>query len=265
MIEKLFEELAAIPQIEAMALGGSRAGDEFDEKSDYDLYLYCTAPIDTEVRRMILEKYCAYMEIGNSFWETEDNCVLNNGVDIDILYRNLNDFTTQVSNVVERFQASNGYTTCMWHNLITCKIIYDSAGRLTKTKERFSVPYPAALKKNIIDRNMKLLCDAMPAYRSQIEKAIKRNDIVSIGHRTTAFMESYFDIIFAMNELTHPGEKRLVELCKKRCTLLPRNFEENIERLYAHMFSVTEKVNSDIEDIIFELKNILGESINEKH
>lgn len=262
MIENLFEELAALPQIEAMALGGSRAGDEFDEKSDYDLYLYCTAPIDTEVRKMILEKYCSYMEIGNSFWETEDNCVLNNGIDIDILYRDLNDFTTQVSNVVERFQASNGYTTCMWHNLITCKIIYDSAGRLTNAKERFSVPYPTALKKNIIDRNMKLLCDAMPAYRFQIEKAIRRNDIVSIGHRTTAFMESYFDIIFAMNELTHPGEKRLVELCKKNCRILPDKFEENIQKLFSDLFNNSKSVINDIDEIIVNLKNTYkGEKI----
>ena len=31
--------------IEAIALGGSRAGAHFDETSDYDIYLYCTAPI----------------------------------------------------------------------------------------------------------------------------------------------------------------------------------------------------------------------------
>ena len=32
------------------------------------------------------------MEIGNSFWEYEDNCVLNNGIEIDILYRDMKDF-----------------------------------------------------------------------------------------------------------------------------------------------------------------------------
>lgn len=265
MIEKLFEELSALPQIEAIALGGSRAGDEFDEKSDYDVYLYCTAPVAVEARRKILEKYCSYMEIGNHFWEYEDNCVLSNGIDIDILYRNLDAFTETVAAVAERYQSSNGYTTCMWHNLVTCKIICDKNGRLEAAKQRFSIPYPAQLKENIIDRNFKLLSDAMPAYKVQISKAVKRADKVSICHRTAAFMESYFDIIFALNELTHPGEKRLVELCKKHCTLLPRNFEENIDRLYSHMFAATEKVDSDIEKIIFELKNILGGASNENN
>ena len=29
---------------------------------------------------------------------------------------------------MEQYQPSNAYTTCMWHNLVTCKIIYDTAG-----------------------------------------------------------------------------------------------------------------------------------------
>lgn len=258
MIEKLFEELAALPEIEAIALGGSRAGEVYDEKSDYDVYLYCTSAIDETVRRSILEKHCSYMEIGNQFWELEDNCVLNNGIDIDILYRDLDSFTEGVASVVEKHQAYNGYTTCMWHNLKTCKIIYDKDGRLQAVKNRFHVPYPKQLKENIIEKNMKLLSDAMPAYKLQIEKAVKREDMVSIGHRTAAFMESYFDIIWAMNELTHPGEKRLVSLCKKQCKILPANFEENINHLYEDLFTNLDRVGEDVDRIIIELKKVLS-------
>ncbi len=257
MIEKLFEELSALSEIEAIALGGSRAGEVYDEKSDYDVYLYCTSAIDEDVRRNILEKYCSYMEIGNRFWELEDNCVLNNGIDIDILYRNLDDFAEGVSSVVEGYQAYNGYTTCMWHNLKTCKIIYDRYGRLQDAKNRFDVPYPKQLKENIMEKNMKLLSDAMPAYKFQIAKAVERNDLVSVSHRTTAFMESYFDIIWAMNELTHPGEKRLVSLCKKQCKILPVDFEENINQLYADLFVDLDRVNKDIDRIIVELKKVV--------
>ena len=87
MVIELFRELSSLPQIEAIALGGSRAGSHYDENSDYDVYLYCTEPVEETVRRNILAKYCSYMEIGNQFWETEDNCTLKNGTDIDILYR----------------------------------------------------------------------------------------------------------------------------------------------------------------------------------
>lgn len=257
MVEELFKELSELDEVEAIALGGSRAGDTFDEKSDYDVYLYCTGQVAEDIRRSILAKYCSVMEIGNHFWEYEDNCTLNNGIDIDILYRNLEDFTSEVAAVVEGFQAHNGYTTCMWHNLRTCKIVYDRNGNLEKAKKRFEVPYPRQLKRNIIERNMKLLSAAMPAYQTQIAKAVKRGDAVSINHRTAAFMESYFDILFALNELTHPGEKRLVQLCKKTCRILPDRFEENIDALFRDLFTDCEKADSDIREIIVELEKVI--------
>ena len=36
-IEALFERLASLPEVEAIALGGSRAGADYDEASDYDV------------------------------------------------------------------------------------------------------------------------------------------------------------------------------------------------------------------------------------
>lgn len=258
MVQKLFAELSALEQVEAIALGGSRATEVYDEKSDYDVYLYCNAPIEEAVRKQILEKYCSVMEIGNHFWEYEDNATLKNGVDIDILYRNLDDFAKDVASVVEEYQAHNGYTTCMWHNLNNCKIIYDRCGRLALTKERFAVPYPVQLKKNIIENNRKLLHTALPAYKTQICKAVKRGDLVSVNHRTAAFMESYFDIIFALNELTHPGEKRLVQLCRRMCKILPERFEDNINQLFRDLFADCEKVPGDIEAIIEEVEKVIG-------
>ncbi len=40
MPEKLFEELAQLEQVEAVVLGGSRAGEQYDQDSDYDVYVY---------------------------------------------------------------------------------------------------------------------------------------------------------------------------------------------------------------------------------
>ena len=257
MIEGLFRDFSNLAQVEAIALGGSRAGEVFDEKSDYDIYLYCTGEVTEEEKRPILEKYCSYLELSNHFWELEDNCRLKNGMDMDILYRNLDDFVLDVASVVEQKNARNGYTTCMWHNLRTCKIVYDANGRLTEAKRRFSVPYPQELKRNIIDRNCKLLYAYMPAYLDQIRKAVKRNDLVSINHRTAAFMESYFDVIFALNEQTHPGEKRLIRLAKERCAILPNHFEENIQKLYSNLFINPEEAVTVLEEMIVELKRIL--------
>lgn len=257
MVERLFEALAGLEAVEAIALGGSRAGSHYDEKSDYDVYLYVTRPVPEAVRREILSEYCSRMEIGNHFWEAEDNCTLQGGVDIDILYRNLDDFTRDVASVVEGFQARNGYTTCMWHNLRTCKIVYDRDGRLAAAKRRFDVPYPEPLRASIIERNMRLLSGSLPSYDAQIAKAVRRGDLVSVNHRTAAFMESYFDVVFALNRLTHPGEKRLVALCRAQCAVLPEDFEENIARLYGDLFTRPERVGGDIAQMVEALGRVL--------
>lgn len=257
MVDQLFAEFSQLPQIEAIALGGSRAGTHFDAKSDYDVYLYCTAPVPEQTRREILSRYCSYMEIGNSFWELEDNCTLNNGIDIDILYRNLDDFTADVAAVVEQFQSHNGYTTCMWHNLRTCKILYDGSGRLAAAKARFDVPYPPQLKDSIIARNRKLLTGTLPAYQTQVTKALNRGDLVSVNHRISAFLESYFDIIFALNKQTHPGEKRLMTLCRQNCPILPEHFEENLNLLFASMFTDPRQTALALEAIIAEIEKLL--------
>lgn len=257
MFDALIQELSQIEAVEAIALGGSRVGEHYDATSDYDVYLYCTGPVAEDIRRGILGKYCSIMEIGNHFWELEDNCRLKNGIDMDILYRNLDDFTANVAAVVEQFQARNGYTTCMWHNLLNSKILYDRDGRLAKVKARFSVPYPEELQEAIVFRNYKLLQSSMPAYRTQISKALRRKDLVSMNHRVTAFLESYFDILFALNEQTHPGEKRLMQFCKERCQLLPARFEENLYSLFYDLYSAPDRVDNDIANIIGQLQKIL--------
>ena len=254
-VNELFEELSRLPQVEAIALGGSRATGRQDEKSDYDVYVYLTEAVAQEQRRAILEKYCGYLEIGNSFWELEDDVTLKNGIDMDIIYRNLEDFAGGIAAVVDDCNAWNGYTTCMWHNLITSRILFDRNGRLTQLQKKYQIPYPQKLKENIIANNRKLLSGMLPSFDSQIRKAENRGDLVSVNHRVTEFLASYFDLLFALNEMTHPGEKRMQQICATECSVLPEHFNENLDRLFAAMFR--EPVFPVIRDMLAELQKII--------
>lgn len=254
-VMELLKELALCPETAAVAVGGSRAAGRADEKSDYDVYVYADRAIDAETRRAILEKYCRVMEIGNHYWETEDNCTLKSGADIDIIYRNPDEFEHGVAAVVERFQAANGYTTCMWHNLMTCVTVYDRDGRLEAMKKRFDVPYPDRLRAEIIRKNRALLSGVLPSYDAQIKKAAGRGDFVSVNHRVTEFLASYFDILFALNRELHPGEKRLVAICRERCAVLPECFVESLNRLFAVMYGP--EVNEAVAGLVKELDRVL--------
>ena len=255
IFEELMRELSSIPQVEAIALGGSRATSRNDEKSDYDVYVYLKGHVEENVRRNILEKYCRYMEIGNSFWELEDDVTLNDGIDMDIIYRNMREFEKGIVSVVTDCNAWNGYTTCMWHNLITSRIIFDREGKMAALQEKYRIPYPAKLKENIISNNMKLLSGMLPSFDMQIKKAEERKDFVSVNHRVTEFLASYFDILFALNEMTHPGEKRMQSICSKECTILPEHFDANLTRLFSGMFR--EDISPVINDMVNEIKKII--------
>jgi len=254
-INKLFEELGNLSQVEAIALGGSRATGRNDAKSDYDVYVYISDSIDENERRRILGKYCRYMEIGNSFWELEDDVTLIDGIDMDIIYRNMDDFEKTISSVVMDCIPWNGYTTCMWHNLITSQIVLDKNKKLNTLQEKYRIPYPRRLKENIISNNLKLLNGMLPSFDTQIKKAEHRGDLVSVNHRITEFLASYFDIIFALNEMTHPGEKRMQSICSKECRVLPYHFDENLDRLFAGMFR--ENISPVISDMVIEIKKIV--------
>lgn len=253
----LWNEFAALPEVEAIALGGSRAGADYDEKSDYDLYIYCSSIPYESMRKRILEKCCQYMEIGNSFWELEDDCTLKDGIDIDILYRNIGDFSRTIRSVVEEYTAYNGYTTCMWHNLLHSRILYDKNGELESLQNKYQIPYPDELRDNIISKNLRLLTGNLPSYDVQIKKAFARKDMVSVNHRAAAFLESYFDIIFALNRLTHPGEKRMVQYAKEQAEILPVDFEENLNILFQNLFMDSEKAVQTLGEMIAELEKVI--------
>lgn len=230
-VEELIRRFEALPAVEAIALGGSRAAGTADASSDYDLYVYLSDELPAAERRALLKQSCSYLEIDNRYFETEDDCRLPSGAVVEIIYRDLDRFAAQLRLVLEEHHASCGYTTCMWNNLLTCKVLFDRSGRLARLRQACDIPYPEPLRQAIIQTNRELLSGRLPSYDAQLEKAMERQDLVGINHRTAEFLASYFDILFAYNRLTHPGEKRLIECCMHNCAFLPIYFEENLRAL----------------------------------
>ena len=100
----------------------------------------------------------------------------------------------------------------------------------------------------------------LPSFDMQIKKSENRGDLVSVNHRVTEFLATYFDIIFALNEMTHPGEKRMQSICSAECKLLPNNFDENLNRLFAGMFR--ENISGVINDIVCEIRKLCESELN---
>ncbi len=262
-MNRILLKLSTYPEVDAIAIGGSRATNRYDDSSDYDVYVYLNHDLREEIRTRILAPECSHLEIGNHFWELEDNGTLNCGTDFDIVYRDSNAFTEEVADVVERNRLHNSYTTCFWHNLMTCQIIHERNEMLSNLKKRFKVAYPKKLKLEIIKNHTRLLHGNTPSYDMQIKKAMMRDDYVSINHRVTEFLATYFDLLFALNETYNPGEKRLASIAKATCSKLPKDFETDMEQLFAHMYS--KEVGGIIDRMVASMLELVREEMtNEK-
>jgi len=255
----LIEELKKIDEVEGIILGGSRARDNFDKNSDYDFYIYSKTRVPKDKREEILEKYFLDYELANTYWEEEDQGTLKEiSIKVDLIYRDINWIEESLRNLIINKNVMVGYSTCIWDNFVNSKLIYDKDGELERLRQEFDVPYNEELSKKIIDKNIAVMIDTECSYTSQIIQVKKREDYIAINHRISAYLASYFDVIFAVNYIKHPGEKRLMELAKKYCKNLPKNMEKDLKELLLESnskeFQLEKKIN-EINSNLLEIVN----------
>ena len=221
-----------VAQVKAMAIGGSLASGAADNSSDIDLYAYTSSEIPMNVRTEIAMSRSDQCEIGNHFWEPGDEWIeRQTGVLVDVMFRSTSWIEEQLHRVLGRYEASIGYSTCLWHNVLHSRLLFDTDGWFVSLQEIARRPYPEPLRRAIVKKNHPILRDKHSSYYHQLKKAIERHDPVSVNHRLSVFLASYFDVVFAVNRLPHPGEKRLLRSVSEMCSRTPSGMESQIESL----------------------------------
>ncbi len=227
---------AVLPQVVAVALAGSLAANLSDEHSDLDIYVYTEAPISLDARRAIANA-CAgqddpSIEIEKPFWGSEDAWVdRESGLGVDLVYWSPEWIEEQITRTLVKHQAWMGYTTSFWYTVLHSRPVYDRDGWFGGLQRRADQPYPDPLCRAILALNYPVLRRIGSSYRHQIELAILRRDRVSVNHRVSALLASYFDIVFAVNRVPHPGEKRLIVQATRLCPALPEGMAAQVEAL----------------------------------
>lgn len=254
------QEFSRIPQVISLALAGSRTTGMANETSDFDFYIYVEQDIPLEIRIKIAGKFAKRLEINNQFWETGDEWIdLASGLGVDIMYRQPHWIEQQLEHILIAHQASVGYSTCFWWNVLTSACLYDRSNWFQKLQNQAKQPYPEPLQRAIIAKNYPILRSNISAYTQQIAKAISRQDSVSIMHRVAALLASYFDIVFAINLVPHPGEKRLLEFVKRLCSKIPTRLEEHIDNINKFLANSSTYIDllAEINALIDELEQLL--------
>jgi len=224
---------AALPEVVAVALGGSRATGAAGEGSDVDLYVYARSEPSLAARAAVAAG-SPRIELGNRAFEPGDEWLdAATGFHVDAMFRSPAWIEEELDRVLARHEARTGYTTALWHGVRTSRTLFDRAGWYAALLARAAAPYPEPLARAIVARNLPLLRRNLSSFARQLEKAALRGDAPSVNHRTAALLASAFDVLFAVNRETHPGEKRLLDLALARCPRRPPRLAEDVRALLA--------------------------------
>jgi predicted nucleotidyltransferase len=245
LVQGLAQAFGKLPQVLAVVLAGSRAAATNDLASDFDLYVYAVREVPSEFRRALLGENA---EIDNRFWEPGDEWSdPSSGAQIDIMYRSPEWIEGQLNRVLLRHEAALGYTTCFWYNIIHSEALFDPRGWYQGLRNRGRVDYPEGLRRAIVMKNWPVLRRNHSSYRHQIELALNRGDAVSVQHRVTAFLASFFDVWFALERKPHPGEKRLLSHLPEPWVSLVRVLTEaSPGTLLAHIDTLMDRIDAKL-------------------
>lgn len=232
LLDGLTAEFSALPEVAAIVLAGSRGGELCDERSDIDLYVYAEPEPSEAWRARLARKFGERASIGNHFWEPGDEWIASTtNTVVDIMYRSPTWIEAQLARVLQQHQASVGYSTCFVYNVLHSKALHDRNGWFATLQAQAAQPYPEPLRRAIVAKNHPILRGTLSSYAHQIAIALSRNDHVSVNHRIGALLASYFDILFAVNRLPHPGEKRLVAYVLEHCQKRPPDLRMQVNGL----------------------------------
>lgn len=259
LAQTIANEFAKLPEVRAVTLGGSHATGKADPTSDLDLYIYTNKEIPVETRAAIIKPRASHMELDNKFWETEDDWLEHDNRKVEVIYRG-EWLENHLKNLLDKHLAQIGYSTSIWHGVLTSIILFERDHWFTELQDKVRVPYSDKLARAIIIKNFPLLKGSIVSLTAQVYKASRRHDLVFVHNQLKGIFDSYFDVLFALNHKPHPGDKRLLNYAEEleyKPEHMARDIrkvlqERNPERLYEALKRLIDRL-----EIVLETRGLI--------
>jgi len=247
--------------VEVVALGGSRASAQEDAASDVDLYVLTSAKVPTKTRQRIVEQLggATVANLGHDYFGGGDEWLdAGTGTHLDVMYFGLEWLREQVERAMTHHQPSLGYSTAFPYTVSRAHVLHDPEGKFAALQAESRKPYPEALRQAVVRYNHPMLRGVLSSYCAQLEKAVRRGDLVSVNHRLAALLASYFDVLFALNRALHPGEKRLLAAAQTDCEKLPADMEADVSAVLGAS-AANETLLGNVNRLLDRLDTLLGQ------
>jgi hypothetical protein len=250
LLSRLVGALAAVPGIEAVALGGSRARGTATTGSDYDIGLYYrgSRPIDIAILSRIartLDDRRADAEVtslvtplgGWGPWIDGGGWLLIGGIHVDLLYRNLDRVTAAIDDahagkVEPHYQPGHPHAflpTIYAGEVAYARILNDPVGSLAILQAR-TTPYPSALAAALRRRFEWEATFALANAR----KSLDRGDVSYLAGCAFRAITCLCQVLFALNGAWLLNEKGAVAAIDGFARK-PADFSQRVAQLYADL------------------------------
>ena len=268
LAQQLADLFQGYPQVEAVTLSGSRtSGTALDAWSDIDVAVYLAeGEFPLEERQAIMDRLggATRANLKLPYWGDGDAWFsARSGVEVDLVYSSKRWAEEGLERTLRLHLPSGGYSTCTWHIVRTARILFDRNGWFAGLQAWSNQPYPPELRSAIIRHNLPILRDIIPSYRYNVEKSLPRRDLIFINNEITWLLASYFDVLFAFNNVAHPGSKRLLEQAVRLCPRLPQDMAHQVTEVLRLSGLGDAALLAAIDRLVDGLEVMLGEEAQE--
>ena len=261
LAQNIAADFAALPSVEAVWLGGSHAVGQANATSDLDLYVYTGAELPVTVRADIIKPRARVAEVGYDLWEVEDYWLEHSGLKVEAMYRRPEWETQYLDDLFTTNRAHMGFSTTGWHSIVHAHVLSDRSGWTRDLKASADRPYPGELAAAIVRLNFRVLRGTLVTHPEALAAALARGDLAFAHSRVNDILNSYFDILFALNRTLHPGAKRQLANAQ-RLRLNPRRMAEDVtDVLQSSSGQVLEKIETLLGGLeaLLEQQNLIPE------
>lgn len=255
--QSIANRFSQLSQVEAIAIAGSIVTGRANPSSDVDVYIFPITDIPPGERLSIGLEFSQDAAISDYWGPALGWFDPETGIEVEAMFFTVNWMEDLVLQPLEKYQARMGFTTSFWHTVKVSQILFDRNGWLTGLQEKTNQPYPEKLVQAIVNLNYPLLSTIHASYRIQIGKAIRRHDLIDVNRTLAEFLASYFDILFAVNRVPHPGVKRMLDILDNECEKQPLKMREQVTQLIKSASIPSDEMLGDIDRLVDELKALL--------
>lgn len=219
LLSRLTSDLAAVPGIAAIVLGGSRARSSAHPASDYDIGLYFTAAIQLDTERLLAAvKAMADSPAATSVtpigewgpWIVGGAWLSVDGHKVDLLYRNADAVEAVMDScragvVTMDYQPGHphGFCSAIWMGEIAyCQPLHDPQALIARLKS-IAKPYPQPLRDALIRRFQWEVSFGI----DNAELAVARGEQTHVAGCIYRSLACVAQVLFALNERYLINEK----------------------------------------------------------